>query len=127
MYIHFIGAKQQGPIIFHTYIYSDRQTNCRPQGVTTSDPVPHGKDILFGDAKFLGRGDIRAHGNKMFSQCRLIINRFQKPGTGSVGVEHGFLSGEGLGRDNKQGGFRPDFFERIKNMVLIDVGNKVDP
>ncbi len=45
----------------------------------------------------------------------------KKPVEGAAGISHGFLGGEGLGGHDKEGGLRIQLFERIDQMLSIDI------
>ena len=61
----------------------------------------------------------------MFRNVFFITSRFQEPVTRTMGVGHGFLSGEGFRCYQEQRGFRVYFFQHFRDVSPIDVRNKV--
>ncbi len=126
MLVHLIGAAQERLEIVVSYGNRHRQADGRPHRITPADPVPEPEDAIFAYAERLAALDIGRNRCEMVVDG-LLAQRIGQPLAGGVGVGHGFVSGEGLGRDDEQRPRRIEPLERVVHMRAIDIGNVVRP
>ncbi len=125
VFVHRVRAREQLNKVVEAYGQDDGQTNCRPQGVTTANPVPELKHIGSINTELANRFTVGRQRCKVFGYVLVVASGRQEPVARAVGVGHGFLGGEGFGSDQEQRGFRVHFFQHFGNVRTIDVRHKV--
>ncbi len=98
------------------------QADCRPDGITTANPIPETEDAVFANTE--GCNLIKCCGNsrEMCANC-IFSQRISNPFARGLRVGHGFDGGESLGRDNDECRCRIKRIERVGNMCAINVGD----
>ena len=118
-------AGEQLNKVVEAYGQDDGQTDCRPQGVTTANPVPELEHIGCINTKLANRFTVSGKRCEVFGYVLVVASGRQEPVARAVGVGHGFLGGEGFGSDQEQRGFRIHFLQHFGNVRTIDVRHKV--
>ena len=123
--VHQVRAVEQFDEVFFTQVEHDGQADCRPEAVSSADPVPKfkhigGVDTEFGDG-FLVGGD----GDEVFGDSGFIACVVKEPFARGQGVGEGFLGGEGFGGDDEEGGLGVDFGQYVAQLGAVHVGDEV--
>src|SRR5262249_14122489 len=103
----------------------NRQTNSAPKRVTTANPIPKLKHVLFVDAELDYFLFICGKSCKMFGDMFFVFCLSQEPVPRSMCVRHRFLCCKCFGRNEKLSLLWFDFFECFRNMSSVNVGNEI--
>ena len=125
VFIHRVRAGEQLNEVVEAHGQDDGQTDRRPQGVAAADPVPELEHIRGINAELADRFTVGRQRREVFRHVLVVARGFQEPVARAVGVGHGFLSGEGFGRNQEQGGFRVHVLQHFGDVGAIDVRHKV--
>ena len=96
--VHRRRTVEQFAEAFHAQRQRNHETHCRPQRVTSADPVPHRQDALLRDAERGGLVHVGGHRE----QARVIA----QPWPQQCGVEQRLLRAEALGHQHHRGARR---------------------
>ena len=125
VFVHGAGAGQQGLEAVHAGGDGDGEADGRPQGIAPPHPVPEFEHVGRIDAERrhrvpVGRqrGEVPRHGP--------IPQGAGQPGARRGRVGQGLGGGEGLRRDQEQGGFRVEPVQGPGHMAAVDVGDEMD-
>mmetsp|Transcript_33483 Transcript_33483/g.81083 ORF Transcript_33483/g.81083 Transcript_33483/m.81083 type:complete len:339 (-) Transcript_33483:241-1257(-) len=101
-------------------------SNGRPQGISSSDPIPESKHVVGIDTEFGNGLGVGRQSSKVLGNGRSItLEGIQDPLLGSSSVGHGFLGGKSLGSNQEESGFRITFLQDFGNMGSINIRAKV--
>ena len=123
--IHRMRAGQQLNEVVEAHGENDGQTNRRPQGVTAANPVPEFEHVGGVDAELANRFRVGGKRGEVFRHVLVVARGCQEPVARAVGVGHGFLGSESLGRHQEQSRFRIHVLQHFGDMGAIDVRDKV--
>ena len=101
-----VGAVKEPLEVVHANVECDGGADGRPERVPAADPVPEAEHILGVDPKLADPFGVGRERGKMLGHGGLVLGGGEQPGLGAVGVGHGLLGGEGLGRDEEERGLR---------------------
>ncbi|MNF26619.1 hypothetical protein D3C84_72560 [compost metagenome] len=121
MLVHGVGAGQQFLEVGHADGQGDRQTDGRPQRITTADPIPHREDVFFADTERNGRCVVARYGDEVTIQLGFRTALRQVPGTSSLSVLQGFEGVERLRRNDEQCGLGAQFLRQLVEFAAVDV------
>ena len=68
----------------------DGQSDGRPDGIASADPVEHGEDVVGGDAEVSGGGNVGGDGAEVAVDTGFGQPCVPIPCAGGIGVEQGF-------------------------------------
>jgi len=124
MLIHSVSPLKEFAEVFKTNGAGYREADGRPKRVSPTDPVPELKHVLGVNAEFLYFFFVGGNGNEVLFDI-LFLGAFQKPFPCTVSICHGFLGGECLGGNEKEGCLGIEFLECFSDVRTINIGNKV--
>ncbi|EDZ73695.1 hypothetical protein AWRI1631_22720 [Saccharomyces cerevisiae AWRI1631] len=108
-------------------VQGNRQTNSRPDRVTTTDPTFETKHVFGVNTELGNFGFVSGQSSKMLSNVRWIITCLrQEPVLSSVSVSDSFSGSESLGSNQKQSSFWVNNLQGFSNVSTVNVGNEVD-
>lgn len=125
VFVHRMRAGEQLNEVVEAHGQDDRQTDCRPQRVAATDPVPEFEHVRGVDTELADGFTVGGQRSEVFRHVLVVARGFQEPVARAVGVGHGFLSGEGFRRNREQGGFRVHVLQHFGDVGTIDVRHKV--
>ncbi len=125
VFVHGVRARKQLNKVVEAHRKDDGQTDCRPQGVTTANPVPELEHIGGINTELANRFTVSGERCEVFGNVLVVASGRQEPVARAVGVSHGFLSGEGFGSDQEQRSLRIHFLQHFGNVRTIDVRHKM--
>ena len=95
-------------------------------GVASAHPVPEPEHVLGVDAELRDLLRVGGDCNEVLGDGRLVtIKLLNQPAARGVSVGQGFLSGEGLGRDDEEGGSGIEAVESCGEIRRVDVGDEL--
>ena len=127
MLIHFVSTLVELHVVVETDAESNGETDCRPQGVTATDPVPEFEHV--GGVNTEGRHGfgVGGQGHEVLGDGLFVaVEGLKDSGLRRFGVRHGFKSGEGLGSNDEERFFDVHLLEGFGHVGAVDVRNEVD-
>ncbi len=125
VFIHGMGAAQQGFEVVHAQVERNRKADRRPQRIAAPDPIPELEHVLGVNAKLCHRGCVGGHRGEVPGDGSLIVRRGQEPSAGRLRVSHRFLRGEGLGGYQEEHRFGVHELQGLDQVRAVNVGNEV--
>jgi len=119
--VHRMGPGQHGAELVGPQRQRNRQPDGRPHREPSAHPIPETKGG--GDAKRTRTRHIGGGGHEMVGDVGAAL--LHKPLPGRVGVGHGFLGGEGFGRDDEQRVLRPDLAQHGGQILPIHIRDEM--
>lgn len=90
VFVHRMRAGEQLNKVVEAYGQDDGQTDCRPQGVTTANPVPELEHIGSINTKLANRFTVSGKRCEVFGYVLVVASGRREPVARAVGVGHGF-------------------------------------
>ncbi len=125
MLVHAIGAGQQVLEVGHADRQRDGQADCRPQRITTTNPVPHREDVLLANTEIDGGLLIAGDSDEVAVELLFGAALAQIPGARGLGILQRFECAEGLAGDDEQGRFDVELGGYFAELAAVDIGQVV--
>ena len=123
--IHGMHASEELAEVLRADGGHERQANGGVNGVAAAHPVPESKHVRGIDAELGDLLRVGGHGDEVLGDgLGIAVIGLEHPAACRVGVGEGFLRGEGLGGDDKQGGLRIEIREVGRHIGGVDVGDE---
>ena len=127
MLIHFVGALVELHVVVETDAEGDGETDCRPQGVTATHPVPEFEHVGGVNTESRNSFGVGGESHEVLGDGLFVaIESLENCSLCSFGVRHGFKSGESLGSNDEKRFFDVHLLEGFGHVGAVDVRNKVD-
>ena len=127
MLIHFVSTLVELHVVLEADAESNGKTDCGPQRVTATHPVPEFEHIGGVDTEGRNSFGVGGQSHEVLGDGLFVaIESLENGSLGSFGVGHGFKSGEGLGSNDEERFFDVHLLEGFGHVGAIDVRNEVD-
>lgn len=125
--VHGMGTGEELVEVVVTNVDGHRETNRRPNRVTSANPALEPKHVLWVDAELLDLLLVRRESHEMLGDCLIVIvGLLQEPLLCRVCIGDGFCGGEGLGGNQEEGCLWVGGTEGFGDVGSIDVAHKVE-
>jgi len=126
MLIHSMSTLQELVEVLVSNVDGNAQSDSRPNTVSSTYPALEAKHVLGVDTELGDFSLVGGECNEVLGDVALSVGLLEEPFFGAVGVGDCLSSGEGLGCDEEESGFRVGVAECFGHVGTIDVGNKVE-
>ena len=104
---------------------ANRESDGRPEGVATTDPIPELEHVGLIDAEGRHSSSVGGKSDEVLGDSGLVLGRLQEPLLCGLGVGDSLLSGERLGSHNEQSRLGVADPEGLSHIRAVNVGDEV--
>jgi len=126
MVVHGMSTSQELVEVLIANIQAYAQANGTPDTVSATNPVREGEHVLGVNAELADFRTVGGKSNEVLCNSRVVLGLLEEPFLCRVGVCDGLGSGEGLGRDEEEGGLWIGLAECFSDVGSVDVGDEVE-